>query len=72
MLHIYAAVAEKERGYIAERTRAALQAAKARGIRLGNRELAERNRQTAAAQAESPRDVVVPLACTRAIAQGSQ
>jgi DNA invertase Pin-like site-specific DNA recombinase len=36
MLHIYAALAEKERGMIAERTRAALGAAKQRGVQLGN------------------------------------
>lgn len=36
MLHIYAAMAEKERRLIAERTRSALKAAKARGTRLGN------------------------------------
>ena len=36
MLHLYAALAEKERRLIAERTRAALTARKARGTRLGN------------------------------------
>src|SRR4051795_1369076 len=35
MLHLYAALAEKERRLISERTRAALQASKARGTRLG-------------------------------------
>jgi DNA invertase Pin-like site-specific DNA recombinase len=37
MLHLYAALAEKERALIAARTKAALKAAKARGVRLGNR-----------------------------------
>ena len=37
MLHIYAALAEKERRMISERTRAALQARKKRGALLGNR-----------------------------------
>src|SRR5688572_15391051 len=36
MLHLYAALAEKERRLISERTRAALAAKKASGIRLGN------------------------------------
>jgi DNA invertase Pin-like site-specific DNA recombinase len=37
MLHIYAALAEKERALIAERTRAALAQKKAQGAELGNR-----------------------------------
>ena len=37
MLHLYAALAEKERNLISQRTRAALAAKKAAGARLGNR-----------------------------------
>lgn len=37
MLHLFAALAEKERNLIAERTRAALAAKKAQGAKLGNR-----------------------------------
>ena len=36
MLHLYAALAEKERRLISERTRGALAAKKAAGARLGN------------------------------------
>jgi DNA invertase Pin-like site-specific DNA recombinase len=37
MLHLFAALAEKERRLISERTKAALQAKKAAGATLGNR-----------------------------------
>lgn len=37
MLHLYAALAEKERQLISERTKAALAQAKMRGVLLGNR-----------------------------------
>jgi DNA invertase Pin-like site-specific DNA recombinase len=35
LLHLYAALAEKERKLISERTKAAMKAAKARGVRIG-------------------------------------
>ncbi len=37
LLHIYAALAEKERALISERTKAALAARKSQGVKLGNR-----------------------------------
>lgn len=48
MLHLYAALAEKERAMISQRTRDALRAAKARGVTLGNPNLADVQRRAVA------------------------
>lgn len=52
-LHLYAALAEKERAMIGARTRDALAAAKSRGVKLGNPRLAEARKAAAAARGQS-------------------
>lgn len=65
-LHIYAALAEQERTFISERTKAALKAAKSRGVRLGGLrdKTMKRNeaiQQKADAEAEKLIKVIGPL-----------
>jgi DNA invertase Pin-like site-specific DNA recombinase len=61
MLHVYAALAEEERRMISERTKAALQAAKARGTKLGNQAQADANREAAAARDASLHGILLEL-----------
>ena len=60
MLHVYAAMAEEEGRRISQRTKAALAAAKARGVKLGKngKVLAEKNKRDAQAFAETMRPII--------------
>lgn len=61
MLHIYAALAEQERRMISTRTKAALGAAKARGVKLGNQAQADANAASARQFDESVRAAIAPV-----------
>jgi DNA invertase Pin-like site-specific DNA recombinase len=58
MLHIKAAVAQEERRMIALRTREALAAAKARGVKLGNQAQADANKAAASARDANLRPIL--------------
>jgi DNA invertase Pin-like site-specific DNA recombinase len=60
-LHIYAALAEQERRMISQRTSAGLQAAKKRGVKLGNPAQAKAMADAAAARDEALRPVLLPM-----------
>jgi DNA invertase Pin-like site-specific DNA recombinase len=62
MLHLFAALAEKERRLISERTKAALAAAKAKGVKLGGiRPKQIIAKQEALDRAEALRPILVEL-----------
>jgi DNA invertase Pin-like site-specific DNA recombinase len=61
MLHIHAAVAEKERNRIAQRTKEALAAAKARGQQLGNPDIGKLRKAEAEERATHLRSIIEPL-----------
>ena len=70
-LHIYAALAEQERRMISQRTSAGLQAAKERGVKLGNQKIADDNKAAAAARDAILKPILKGLmgSSTRIIAQ---
>src|SRR5258708_30874842 len=71
MLHVYAALAEKERAMISRRTKDALAAKKAQGVKLGGLNVKGiQNREEAKARAEALRPIFAELAgkSARAIA----
>jgi DNA invertase Pin-like site-specific DNA recombinase len=62
ILHLYAALAEKERAMISQRTRAALAQAKANGVALGNADQAAANKAQAERRAAALADDFAALA----------
>ena len=65
MLHLYAALAEKERRLISERTKAALASRKATGTKLGNpanvAEAAGKGREVSVREADRFAEAVAPI-----------
>lgn len=61
LLHIYAALAEQERRMISERTRAGLQAARKRGVKLGSATIGRENKRAAEQRAKALRPILKSL-----------
>jgi DNA invertase Pin-like site-specific DNA recombinase len=72
VLHLYAALAEKERSLISNRTKEGLAAAKARGRKLGNAGQSAANKRAAAERAEALRPVFTELAALSANAAAAE
>jgi DNA invertase Pin-like site-specific DNA recombinase len=72
ILHLFAALAEKERALISRRTKDALAAAKARGVQLGNPELAAANGAAARERAEALRPILAELSELSATAAAAE
>jgi DNA invertase Pin-like site-specific DNA recombinase len=72
VLHLYAALAEKERALISKRTKEGLAVAKARGQKLGNAGQSAANKAAAAERAEALRPVFTELAALSANAAAAE
>jgi DNA invertase Pin-like site-specific DNA recombinase len=73
VLHLYAALAEKERALISKRTKEGLAAAKAKGRKLGGpRGQSEANKRAAVERAEALRLVFAELAALSANAAAAE
>jgi DNA invertase Pin-like site-specific DNA recombinase len=72
VLHLYAALAEKERALISKLTKEGLAAAKARGRKLGNVGQSAANKAAAAERAEALRPVFAELAALSANAAAAE
>jgi DNA invertase Pin-like site-specific DNA recombinase len=67
MLHIYAALAEKERRLISERTKSGLAAAQPRGVKLGGRDAqSDKTAAEASERVEQLRSIMAELAALSA------
>lgn len=73
VLHLFAALAQKERALISQRTKQGLAAARKRGVKLGGWTAgSERSAQEAAAVAERMRPVMVELADLSSLAAAAE